>query len=74
MVTKNSAYSDVAIPSGEYLLEGIIRLPLWQKELARRMGCPLNAINDIVKGQKSITAGTARQLKSVMPEIPARFW
>ena len=45
-----------------------------QKELATRMGRPLNAINEIIKGKKAITAETALQLEAVMPEIPARFW
>ena len=45
-----------------------------QKELARRMGRPSNAINEIVNGKKGITAETALQLEEVMPEIPARFW
>ena len=45
-----------------------------QKELAKRMGRPLNTINQIVNGKKSITADTALQLEEVMPEIPARFW
>jgi len=38
------------------------------------MGRPLNAINEIIKGKKIITAETAIQLEEVMPEIPARFW
>ncbi|MFH0941488.1 MAG: HigA family addiction module antitoxin [Chloroflexota bacterium] len=45
-----------------------------QKELARRMGRPLNAINEIINGKKAITAETALQLEEVMPEIPAWFW
>ena len=45
-----------------------------QKELARRMGRPLNAINEIINGKKAITAETALQLEEVTPEIPARFW
>jgi plasmid maintenance system antidote protein VapI len=44
-----------------------------QKELARLMGRPVNAINEIINGKKAITAGTALQLEMVMPEIPARF-
>jgi len=43
-------------------------------ELAKRLGRPLNAVNEIIKGKKSITADTALQLEAVMPEIPARFW
>ncbi len=74
MVTKTESYPDVAIAPGEYLVEEIEARGITQKELARRMSRPLNAINEIIKGKKSITAETALQLESVMPEIPARFW
>jgi HTH-type transcriptional regulator/antitoxin HigA len=74
MVTKTDAYPDVAIPPGEYLKEEIDARKLSQKELVRRMGRPLNAINEIIRGKKAITAETALQLEDVMPEIPARFW
>ncbi len=74
MVAKTDAYPDVAIPPGEYLAEEIEARGLSQKELARRMGRPLNAINEIINGKKAITAETALQLEEVMPEIPARFW
>ena len=74
MATKTSAYPDVAVPPGEYLAEEIAARGLSQRELARRMGRPVNAINEIVNGKKAITAATALQLESVMPEIPARFW
>ncbi|HTY81280.1 MAG TPA: HigA family addiction module antitoxin [Dehalococcoidales bacterium] len=68
------SYPDVAIAPGEYLAEEIETRGMTQKELARRMGRPLKAINEIVKGKKAITAETALQLEEVMPEIPARFW
>ena len=74
MVTKTDAYPDVAIHPGEYLVEEIEVRGLTQKELARRMRRPLNAINEIINGKKAITAETALQLEEVMPEIPARFW
>jgi HTH-type transcriptional regulator/antitoxin HigA len=74
MVTKTNAYPDIAIPPGEYLAEEIEARGISQKELAKRMGRPLNAINEIINGKKSITAETALQLEEVMPEIPARFW
>lgn len=74
MVIETSVYPDVAIPPGEYLAEEIEERGLSQKELARRMGRPLNAINEIINGKKAITAETALQLEEVMPEIPARFW
>ena len=74
MVTKTKAYPNIAIPPGEFLLEEIETRDLTQKELASRMGRPLNAINEIINGKKGITAETALQLEEVMPEIPARFW
>jgi HTH-type transcriptional regulator / antitoxin HigA len=74
MVTKSEAYPDVAIPPGEYLAEEIQARGISQKELAKSMGRPLNAINEIINGKKAITAETALQLEEVMPEIPARFW
>ena len=74
MVTKTEAYPDAAIHPGEYLAEEIAARHISQKELAKRMGRPVNAINEIIKGKKSITAETALQLGEVMPEIPARFW
>ena len=74
MVTKTDLYPDIAIPPGEYLAEEIKSRGITQKELAKRMGRPLNAINEIIRGKKTITAETALQLEDVMPEIPARFW
>jgi len=74
MVTKTESYPDVAIPPGEYLAEEIEARGITQKELARRMRRPLNAINEIINGKKAITAETALQLEAAMPEIPARFW
>ncbi len=74
MATKTDAYPDLAIPPGEYLSEEIEARNFTQKELAKRMGRPVNAINEIINGKKAITADTALQLESVMPEIPARFW
>ena len=74
MVTRTNAYPDIAIPPGEYLAEEIEARGMTQKELARRMGRPVNSINEIMNGKKAITAATALQLEAVMPEIPARFW
>ncbi len=74
VATRSRFCPDVAIPPGEYLLEEIQARGLSQKELAKRLGRPLNAINEIINGKKAITAETALQLESVMPEIPARFW
>ena len=48
MVTKTKAYPNIAIPPGEFLIEEIEARSITQKELARRMGRPLNAINEII--------------------------
>jgi HTH-type transcriptional regulator / antitoxin HigA len=74
MAIKTEVYPDVAIPPGEFLAEEIEARGISQKELAKRMGRPLNAINEIINGKKSITAEAALQLEEVLPEIPARFW
>lgn len=74
MATKTESYPDIAIPPGEYLTEEIEARGISQKELAKRMGRPLNAINEIINGKKSITAETALQLERVVPEIRAKFW
>jgi len=74
MATRTDAYPDVAIRPGEYLAEEIDAREISQKELARRMGRPVNAINEIINGKKAITADTALQLEAVMTEILARFW
>ena len=74
MAAKTTAYPDIAIPPGEYLAEEIQARGISQRELAKRMSRPANAINEIVNGKKAVTAETALQVEGVMPEIPARFW
>ena len=74
MVTKTNAYPNVAVPPGEYLAEELGARAISQKALAKRMGRPANAINEIINGKKAITTDTALQLEEVFPEIPARFW
>lgn len=65
--------SDLAIPPGEYLEEVLEDTEISQAELARRMGRPSQAINEIVKGEKSITPETALQLEQVLG-VSAQFW
>ncbi|MHA2936664.1 HigA family addiction module antitoxin [Vibrio sp. RC27] len=73
MMTDQSYISDLAIPPGEYLEEMLDDLQLSQAELARRMGRPPQAINEIIKGDKAITPDTAIQLEQVVG-VPAEFW
>jgi HTH-type transcriptional regulator/antitoxin HigA len=73
MMTEQTYMSDLAIPPGEYLEEVLGELDITQAELARRMGRPSQAINEIVKGEKAITPETALQLEQVVG-VPAYFW
>lgn len=73
METNQQFYSDLAIPPGEYLLEVTEELDMPQAELARRMGRPIQAISEIIKGHKAITPETALQLEEVVG-VPAHIW
>ncbi len=61
-------------PPGEYLAEEIQERGIFSKGISQAHGRPINAINEIINGEKAITAETALQFDEVMPEIPARFW
>lgn len=69
----NQYIPDEVSPPGETLLETLEMLGMSQAELAERTGRPKQAINEIVKGKKEITAQTALQLEQVLG-IPASFW
>ncbi len=73
MATETHPVSDLPIPPGELLAETLETINLSQAELARRMGRPAQAINEIVRGGKEITAETAIQLERVLG-IPAHIW
>jgi len=73
MMTETAFMSDMAIPPGEYLEEVLEDADISQAELARRMGRPPQAINEIVKGDKAITPKTALQLEQVLG-VSAQFW
>ncbi|CAH1197749.1 Plasmid maintenance system antidote protein, XRE family [Candidatus Nitrotoga sp. BS] len=73
MMTETAFISDLAIPPGEYLEEVLEDVDISQAELARRMGRPPQAINEIVKGEKAITPETALQLEQVLG-VSAQFW
>jgi len=73
METNQQYHSDLAIAPGEYLLEASAELGLNQADLAKRMGRPVQAISEIVKGIKAITPDTALQLEQVLG-VPAHIW
>lgn len=72
-MTEPQITSDLAIPPGEYLEEVLEDIGLNQAELARRMGRPAQAINEIMKGEKAITPETSIQLEKVLG-VPAYIW
>ncbi|WP_299428151.1 HigA family addiction module antitoxin [uncultured Meiothermus sp.] len=73
MMTEAALQSDLAIPPGEYISEVLEEYGMSQAELARRMGRPAQAVNEIVKGDKAITPDTALQLEKALG-LPAALW
>jgi HTH-type transcriptional regulator/antitoxin HigA len=69
----NTYTSDLAIHPGEYLEEVLEEIGMKQAELASRLGRPTQAINEIIKGKKSITPTTAIELEDVL-KVPAHIW
>ncbi len=63
----------LAISPDEYLEEVLEDMGLNQAELARRMGRPAQAVNEIIKGEKAITPETSIQLEKVL-SVPAYIW
>ena len=66
-------HSDLAIPPGETLADEIAARSMSQKELAARLGRPVQVVNEIIHGKKAITDNTALGLEKVLG-IPAAFW
>ena len=66
-------WPDVAIPPGETLAEELEARGWSQSELARRMRRPVQAVNEIIRGVKQITAETALQLQEVLG-TSAELW
>lgn len=58
-------------PPGEMLLEEFLKPSgMTQRELARRMGVPLQRVNEIVRGKRGISADTAILLGEVFKTSP----
>jgi HTH-type transcriptional regulator/antitoxin HigA len=73
MATEKRVYSDLPIPPGEYLAEVLEAKGMPQAELARRIGRPIQAINEIINGEKSLTPTTALELERAL-DVPAHIW
>lgn len=77
MTTEDGLYAyegtDVLSPPGQLLEEELAARGMTQKDLAQQMGRPAQAINEIIRGKKALTAETALQLERVLG-IPAYLW
>lgn len=69
----NTYISDLAIHPGEFLEETLEEIGMTQGELANRLGRPIQAVNEIIKGKKSVTSTTALELEDVLG-IPSHIW
>lgn len=65
--------SDLALHPGEFLEEVLQDAGMTQTELSHRIGRPIQMINEIIKGKKSITPATAIELEDVL-KVPAHIW
>lgn len=65
--------SDRPIAPGEYLRDELAVRQMSQTELARRMGRPTQAVNEIINGKKALTLETALELERVL-DTSASVW
>ncbi len=74
MTTSNEQlYSDWAIPPGEGLLEEIEFRGISPQELASSLGLRVEAVNELIVGERAITPDIAASLEITLG-IPAQFW
>ena len=71
--TASEIIPDIAIHPGETLAEELEARGISQRELARQMGRPYPAINEMIRGRKRMTASTALDLERVLG-IKAYLW
>ena len=67
------AGTDALVPPGEILEEELVERGITQKELAQRMGRPIQTMNEIIRGKRALTAETALDLERVLG-IEAGLW
>jgi HTH-type transcriptional regulator / antitoxin HigA len=67
------AGTDAVIPPGEILQEELEARGMTQKELAQKMGRPIQSINEVIRGKRALTAETALDLERVLG-IEAVVW
>ena len=73
MATRARVETDAVIPPGEFLKEELEARGMTQKQLAERMGRPVQMVNELCQGKKELTARTALDLERVLG-IAAHIW
>ncbi len=62
-----------AFPPGDFIREELEARGWTQRDLAKILGRPYQAVNSIVNGRKAITSRTARELEAALGPS-AEFW
>jgi HTH-type transcriptional regulator / antitoxin HigA len=73
MKIHKNAVSGLPVHPGITLREELVERGITQTEFARRIGRPVQAVNEIINGKKSITADTAIALEKALG-ISAELW
>ena len=71
--TTPHVYPDLAIPPGEVLAEELEVRGMTQQELADRIGCSPQVIDEIVRAERAITPEIATGLGKALG-IESQFW
>jgi len=72
-MARSHTRADVFAP-GDFIREELETRGWTQADLAKVLGRPLQAINEIINGRKRITAETAKELAAALgtsPDLPA---
>ena len=70
--TEQELFSDLPIPPGETILEGIEYHGITRKELARKTGLSAQAVDELILGELPMTERIAEELEKSLG-IPARM-
>lgn len=69
----SAALRDLAVHPGSYIRDELSARRMPQAELARRMGRPVQVVNEIITEKKAVTSQTAIELETVLG-VSAKTW
>jgi HTH-type transcriptional regulator/antitoxin HigA len=73
MKNDNALIPAIVMPPGESIQEELSARGWTQRDLAKKMGRPVQAVNEIIRGKRQITAETALELSDVFG-TSAEMW